>query len=84
MAKAVFHPQAWQNDYAISVDPEGETEWEVEEDEVEAVMAEYGVSRERVLESDQYPSDDFRFSRNAPQWVRDWEGPFYVAFPEEV
>jgi hypothetical protein len=83
MARATFHPQAWVNDYAISVDPEGETSWEVEEDEIEAAMADFGVDRERVMERDEHESDDFRNSRNAPQWVRDWSGPFYISFEDE-
>jgi hypothetical protein len=65
MAIAHFHPQAWQNDYAIDVDPEGDTSWDVGE-----VPAD--------LEDDNYESDQLRFHKNAPQWVQDWSGPFWV------
>ena len=89
MPKATFHPQAWQNDYTIDVDPEGETEWEVTEEEIEAALKHwrgtvYGpdFSREQLFAADDYPSDEFRHSKNAPQWVRDWSGPFYISFDE--
>lgn len=61
-----FHPQAWQNDYAIPVDPQGPTEWQVEDSAVVGV------------EDDSYESDDLRFHRNAPKWCRKWRGPFYI------
>jgi hypothetical protein len=62
----IFHPQAWQNDYAIPVDPEGETEFQVEASAIEG------------LQDDTYESDDLRFHRNAPEWIKEWSGPFYV------
>lgn len=65
MAKAIFHPQAWVNDYAIDVDPEGKTEWNVE------IVPD-------DLEDNSYESDELRFHDNAPQWVKDWSGPFWV------
>lgn len=70
MAKAIFHPQAWINDYAVEVDAEGETEWEC--GDVPADMRD-----------DDYDSDDLRFHENAPQWVKDWSGPFYVEIVRE-
>lgn len=60
-----FHPQAWVNDWAIEVDPQGETEWEA------------GDVADDIADNT-YESDDLRFHDNAPQWVRDWTGPFYV------
>ena len=60
-----FHPQAWVNDWAIDVDPQGETEWEVGE-----------ISDD--LEDNTYESDDLRFHENAPRWVHNWAGPFYI------
>lgn len=60
---ASFRPQLWQNDYAVPVDPQGETDWKVYAHELEP--------GEDVL-------DYLRHSRNAPEWVRDWSGPFEV------
>lgn len=65
MTKVVFHPQAWVNDYAIAVDPEGPTEFEV------------GIIFGGIGD-DTYESDELRFHENAPQWVKDWAGPFYI------
>lgn len=71
--RARFHPQAWQNDYAISVDPEGETEFDVTA-EVEASL---GEGRE-IPDDDSYDSDELRHAANAPKWIREWSGPFYI------
>jgi hypothetical protein len=69
MAKAIFTPQAWVNDYSIQVDPEGPTEWEVEDEHL-------------GLQPDTYESDELRDHPNAPAWVRDWSGPFYISVTE--
>jgi hypothetical protein len=60
---AEFVPQAWVKDYAIDVDDEGETEWTVDADEIQAQAQD---------------NDYLRSSRNAPDWVRNWEGPFEI------
>ena len=65
MAIAVFHPQAWLNDYAVEVDPEGDTTFDV------------GTVPESV-EDDSYESDRLRDHDNAPQWIKDWHGPFWI------
>ena len=70
MATAIFHPQAWQNDYAIEVDPEGEIAFSVGE-----------VSE--TIEDDTYESDELRSHPNAPEWVKDWTGPFYIEIVRE-
>lgn len=69
---ASFHPQAWINDYAVDVDPEGTTEWDVT-DVIETDFK--GVPPE----ADDYPSDTLRYHPNAPEWVREWSDPFYVS-----
>lgn len=66
-----FVPQAWINDYAVNVDPEGPTTWEVP------------VEMVRDVEPDQYESDDLRFHENAPEWVKEWSGPFYVTWDQD-
>jgi hypothetical protein len=60
-----FHPQAWVNDHAIAVDPEGESEWDVGE----------GPAH---LKSNSDESDNLRHHPNAPAWVRAWRGPFFI------
>jgi len=63
--KARFHPQAWVDDYAMAVDTEGPIEWEV------------GAVPD-TMQDDEYESDDLRFHENAPAWVKNWSGPFYI------
>ena len=41
MTKITFHPQAWSNDYAIDVDPEGPTEFMVPDSEVVGLGSQY-------------------------------------------
>lgn len=68
---AHIQPEAWSNDITGEVAPEGEAEW-------------------RLIPADlDIRSSDLDFltrSANAPQWVRDWSGPFTIYleidFPE--
>lgn len=66
---ATFHPQAWVNDYAVPADAEGPTTWDVGSD---------GDG----MRDDTYESDNLRFHPNAPEWVRDWCGPFYISLAD--
>lgn len=66
---AEFVPQVWINDYAVECDAEGERVWSIGEQTDE---------RLRELLSDSYERDELRFHANAPQWVKDWAGPFEI------
>ncbi len=66
--KCTFIPQAWVNGYAVEVDPTGRRSWET-------VFEGEKLPRER-----DYGSDDLRHCDAAPQWVREWPGPFEVDF----
>lgn len=68
---AVFHPRAWRNDYAIDVDPEGPVEFDVTA-EIEAM----GEAAARRLKDDRDNSDDLSRAAGAPDWIRNWSGPF--------
>lgn len=63
-----FTPQAWQNDYAIDVDPLGETTW--------IVATPKGTAIPKDCSHD---IDAFRDMGTSPKWIRDWSGPFCVA-----
>lgn len=76
---ARFQAQAWLNDYAIDVDPEGPTTWDVTEE-----IVAMGRDKALALKDNQYETDDLRFSRNAPEWVREWTGPFYICVEESI
>jgi hypothetical protein len=75
--RAIFHPQAWVNDYAIDVDPEGPTSWEITPEFLEETQNAHTYP-ERVLEASTYESDELRYDPAAPAWVQDWHGPFWI------
>ena len=66
---ARFIPQMWVNDYAVDVDPLSETDWEITEQ-----SAAEALDRERRGLDRDYLRDD----PAAPEWVREWPGPFVV------
>ena len=70
---ATFMPQAWQNKYAVEVDPLGEVTWDVTAD-----IIEMGETEARKLELDAYAMDDLRYLPSAPKWMADWSGPFEI------
>lgn len=76
---ADFEPQAWQNDYAVQVDAEGPRTWDatafINADpdlkarvDKQARLKGYYLDRVDLLQEDE----------NAPQWIRDWTGPFTI------
>lgn len=69
-----FHPQAWNNDYAIGVDPGPQTF---------DVPLEDALGDEDVLPEDNcHESDVLREHPNAPDVAREWSGPFFVTVSE--
>jgi hypothetical protein len=81
--EATFRPEAWQDDYAIPVDPEGPTTWDCTEfvtnppdwcrdyfKDLDATLADEGefLDRRDVLQRD----------KAAPAWIRRWRGPFTI------
>lgn len=76
---AKFHPQAWQNDYAIQVDPQGDTEFDVT-----AEIVAIGREKSLKIEDSNYESDDLRYAAAAPQWIKDWSGPFSIEVSESI
>ena len=77
---AVFHPQTWQNDYAINADPEGEVTFDV----TDIVLA---MSEDKALaiKDDDYDSDDLiHYNGQSPQWMQDWSGPFWVEVEDSI
>ncbi|WP_262267265.1 MULTISPECIES: hypothetical protein [Microvirga] len=76
---AEFTPQAWVGDYAMAVDPEGDTVWDIT-----AEIVAMGRQKAMELEDDQHNTDDLRYTQNAPKWVQDWGGPFRVEVAEQI
>lgn len=79
---ATFDPQAWMNDYALSVDPEGDTDWDCTEAVREFVGADGGLMKPFRLMNygDDYLDNDdiLKSDPAAPEWVREWSGPFTI------
>jgi hypothetical protein len=80
---ATFQPQAWQNDYAIPVDPEGTTSWDCTAFVGEPANADYfdTETRQEIYEEigGWVDKDDvLKGDPAAPQWIRDWQGPFTI------
>ena len=73
---AKFQAEAWINDHAVSVDPEGETEWDctsfVEKhwtlEHIEAALESFAIT------------DELKHDPDAPEWVKKWSGPFTITF----
>jgi hypothetical protein len=71
---ATFTPQAWLNDSAVTVDAEGDTSWDCTA-ELATMPADY---RAQVIESGHDIDDWLKGDGAAPQWVREWQGPFEI------
>lgn len=71
-----FHPQAWVNDTAVGVDPEGPVTFQVRLSEIQAYMERKDIA---ALKDDSDETDGLRTEFSAaPAWIRDWSGPFYI------
>lgn len=67
-----FFPQVWQDDYALTGDPERFVV------PIEDATDEDGF----LFEDDSAESDQLRDHENAPKLARTWAGPFYCAITE--
>lgn len=79
--RARFTAQAWQGDYAVTVDACGPVEWDCT-DYMRALPDD--AARAAAMKPDYYPSDRVRDDPAAPEWVRQWAGPYYVTVTEEI
>lgn len=61
---AHFRAERWVRDNAMEVDPEGPDEWRIVPDDFYIRSADLDFLQESI---------------NAPQWVRDWTGPFTIS-----
>lgn len=76
---ATFHPQAWVNDNAVSVDAEGPATWDVT-----AEIIAMGSDRALAIRDRDDTSDGLAHSLLAPKWVKEWSGPFHVSVAESI
>jgi hypothetical protein len=66
-----FVPQAWVRHHAIEVDPEGATTFEVPMTDAKDGVGNWLPDRDDA-------SDLLRQHENAPEWIRNWSGPFDI------
>lgn len=79
LVKLRFQPQEKVFKFIInSVKPKGETEWTAPLSQVLEMCG------GELPEDDDYTSDELRYLDQAPEWVKDWEGPFYVAIENRL
>ncbi|MFC1457777.1 hypothetical protein ACETIH_13805 [Microvirga arabica] len=76
---AEFTPQVWVGDQTMVVDPQGDTTWDITPE-----IVAMGRQKALDLQDDQHNTDDFRYTLNAPKWVQDWDGPFYIEVSEQI
>lgn len=89
--EASFAPQAWQNDYAVPVDPQGETKWYISVSSAENLfndkleLYEFGSATPIRGLNVVHDLDWLKADFYAPEWVKNWQGPFdiYVRVPDE-
>ena len=85
---ATFHPQAWQNDYAIDVDPQGPTRWQITTDHLLSIIDRHHRdvpdALKETITADTYCSDALRYDAAAPAWVHEWSGPFYISVEDST
>lgn len=77
---ARFVPQAWINDYALDVDPEGEQEWDCTD--FLAAHPELRVEVDKTCDSewDEWldRDDQLMHDQAKPAWIKNWSGPFSI------
>jgi hypothetical protein len=72
---ARFLPQQWEEDEAMEVKPLGPTEWDVTEE----LYSWPDKKIQAVLDCENpYERDYLTYLDTAPEWVKDWDGPFEV------
>lgn len=75
---AHFDPQAWIRDNAVSVDAEGPQTWDCTEFVTEQGMI--GDIEDGIEDDGEFLDRDDILHRDpdAPEWVREWRGPFTI------
>ncbi len=79
---ATFDSQAWLHNCAFSVDPQGDTEWDCTPELIAPYIQGDGTLGEpfsEVYRGAWLDEDDIlRGDPAAPEWVREWQGPFTI------
>lgn len=71
--RVTFTPQAWLNDHAIDVDPQGDTVFYVDNDHL----------KQFTDDALKYELEPYQDLPNLPEWIREWRGPFWFDVEDE-
>lgn len=73
---ATFSPEAWIDNRAVPIDPEGPTTWDCSA--FVAANRAYFDRLEKDIDHTLDADDMLMGDPDAPQWVREWSGPFTI------
>jgi len=74
---ADFTPEAWIRDYAVQVDPAGETEIDVT---YEMLL----LGKDAASQLTSGDCDHLKEAVRVPAWIADWAGPFTIRVADAV
>lgn len=78
-AMALFRPQAWVDDWAVDADPDGPQIYDISPE-----LVAMGVDAAMQIKDLTNESDEFKDAKNAPDWVKEWSGPFEVDVEDAI
>ena len=76
---ATFHPQVWVNNHAVDVDAQGECQFDVNE-----YVSALGEEKALAIKDYSDSSDDLVSFAQAPDWAKNWPGPFFVTVEQSI
>ena len=76
---AKFIPQAWINNSAVDVDTEGETTQNVTD-----YVINLSKNNRLLIKDNHDSSDNLKNNTNAPEWIKNWNGPFYIEVTDSI
>jgi hypothetical protein len=76
---ATFHPQRFQGDYSLGVQPKGDADFDVTEH-----LVGLGEAAALAIRDFDNSSDKLAALPQAPQWTRNWDGPFFVTVEQSA
>jgi hypothetical protein len=72
-----FLPRAWIENHAVEADPEGSTTFAVPATDAKD-------AEDNWLPNHDAASDGLRQHDNAPEWIRNWNGPFDIEIEHDT
>lgn len=76
---ARFHGGVIQGGRWLSVEPPGESTWDVTPE----IISVHEMTALAITDDD-FTSENFALAKSAPQWIREWIGPFRIEVQEQI